>query len=214
MAAWCRQTPHQTRRPRIAATPEHLRILRVELRRSHLSAQDRAAAWATVLLGFFGAMRGSEYLSPSALTFAPRRTCQWRHLCLRSSHLELTVPASKTDQVYTGSLVSLPRLGGAICPVRAMKRYRRQCRSRPRTQPIFTRSDGRYCRGGWLNGVPRKTSLDSRGRFTTHSLRIGFATAADPDSVIRVSGRWRGSSYLRYVGGSRLSVSEACCAIA
>ncbi|KAF0292581.1 hypothetical protein FJT64_009445 [Amphibalanus amphitrite] len=42
--------------------------------------------------------------------------------------------------------------------------------------------------------------LTRDGRLTTHSLRIGFATAAAAagvsESVIRVSGRWRGSSYL------------------
>ena len=120
--------------------------------------------------------------------------------------------------MYAGSLVSLPKLTGVTCPVRAMKKYRRLCPERSPTLPLFQRSDGRFCTPGWLNGVLRKAALDPHGRLTTHSLRIGFATAAAaagvPDTVIRISGRWRGASYLRYVRGPRLSVWEACRAIA
>lgn len=203
-----------TRRPRLAATLKHLRLLRSALRRSSMPPRDRAAAWAAVLLGFFGALRGSEYLSPYPHRFHARRTCQWRHLSLHRNSLGLTLPASKTDQLYAGSLVSLPALPGHICPVRALRRYRRLATDHSPTRPIFTRDDGGLCTPAWLNRVLRDADLDPAGRLTTHSLRIGFATAAAAagvaEDVIQVSGRWRGSSYLRYIRGPRLAVWQAC----
>ena len=57
--------PRPPRQPRIAANPGHLQALRQSLRCSDLSDNDRAAVWAAVLLGFFGALRGSEYLAPA-----------------------------------------------------------------------------------------------------------------------------------------------------
>ena len=209
--------PHSCRRPRIAVTPDHLRQLRTYLRDRAMSPTDRAAAWAAALLGFFGALRGSEYLSPAAHSFHPRRTCQWRHLSLSRSKLELVLPASKTDQAYTGALVSLPALGGSMCPVAALRRYRRLTADRAPAQPLFSRHNGLWCTSAWLNRLLRQAGIDSSGRITTHSLRIGFATAAAAagvaDSTIQVSGRWRGSSYLRYIRGPRLAVWEACRAI-
>ncbi|XP_043217590.1 uncharacterized protein LOC122379432 [Amphibalanus amphitrite] len=212
--------PRPPRLPRLAATPGHLRALRRSLRSGDLTANDRAAAWAAVLLGFFGALRGSEYLAPAAHSHHHRRTCQWRHISTHRDRLEVQLPASTTDQLYTGTVVSLPKLGGPCCPVRAMRRYRTLRPAAPPDQPVFVRSTGAYCTPGWLNGVLRRAALTDTGKITTHSLRIGFATAAAAaaaagvtESVLQVSGRWRGSSYLRYVRGPRLAVWEACRAI-
>lgn len=206
--------PRSGQRPRIAATPFHLRALRSALRHMELQPADRAAAWAAVSLGFLGALRASEYLCPAALTIDPRHTCQWRHLTLSRGKDELVLPASKTDQLYAGTLVSLPALGGRMCPVNALRRYRRLVPNRRPDQPLFSRADGQGCTPAWLNRVLRDSHIDPQGRITSHSLRIGFATAAAaagvPDATIQASGRWRGSSYLRYIRGPRLSVWEAC----
>ncbi|KAF0312652.1 hypothetical protein FJT64_001771 [Amphibalanus amphitrite] len=149
----------------------------------------------------FGALRGSDYLAPAAHSHHHRRTCQWRHISTHRDRLEVQLPASKTDQLYTGTVVSLPKLGGPCCPVRAMRRYRTLRPAAPPAQPVLVRSTGAYCTPGWLNGVLRRAALTDTGKITTHSLRIGFATAAAAagvtESVLQVSGRWRGSSYLR-----------------
>ena len=209
--------PRPPQPQRLAATPGHLRKLRRCLHRSNLPPADQAAVWSAVLLGFFGALHGSEYLSPAAHSYDRRRTCQWRHVRLRRDRVEVQLPASKTDQTYAGTLISLPALGGAFCPVRAMRKYRRLCSHERADLPLFVRASGAFCTAGWVNGVLRRAALTTTGRITTHSLRIGFATAAAAagvaDSVIQVSGRWRGASYLRYVRGPRLAVWEACRAI-
>ena len=115
--------PRPPRPQRLAANPGHLRTLRRSLRSSDIPGIDRAAAWSAVLLGFFGALRGSEYLSPTAHAYDRRRTCQWRHITLHEDRVELQLPASKTDQLYASTLGSLPRLRGAFCPKRALQRF-------------------------------------------------------------------------------------------
>lgn len=210
--------PHRDSRPRVAATPGHLRRLRSFLKRRTLPLVDRAPVWAAVVLDFFGALRASEYLSPAAHSFHPRRTCQWRHLSLSTDRVELVLPATKTDQTFSGTLVSLPALGGSLCPVAALRRYRRVVGVCDPNRPLFGRDNGAFCTPAWLNRVLRAADLDAQSRITSHSLRIGFATAAAAagvaDATIQASGRWRGASYLRYIRGPRLSVWRACQAIA
>ncbi|KAF0306693.1 hypothetical protein FJT64_021862 [Amphibalanus amphitrite] len=76
---------------------------------------------------------------------------------------------------------------------------------------------GAYGTIAWLNGVLRRYAPSDAGRLTTHSLRIGFATAAAAtgasDGAIRASGRWASSSHIRYIRGRRLDVWEARIAV-
>ena len=155
--------------------PTLLRLQR-RLDRSRLPRQDRLAAWAAVTLGFFGALRGSEYLAPSASSLHSRRSCLQRHVTICPDMLELNIPASKTDQVYQGAVVTLPRLDGPACPVRAMKRYLAGTTHLRGHRPLFARASGTHATMAWLNELLRCHLAEER--FTTHSLRIGFATAA------------------------------------
>ena len=188
--------PHSRPKRQPMTVPTLLRLQR-RLDRSRLPRQDRLAAWAAVTLGFFGALRGSEYLAPSASSFHSRRSCLQRHVTIRPDMLELRIPASKTDQVFQGAVVTLPRLDGAACPVRAMKRYLASTTHLRGHRPLFARVSGAHATMAWLNGLLRRHLDDER--LTTHSLRIGFATAAAAagasEGAIKASGRWKGSTY-------------------
>ena len=55
-------------------------------------------------------------------------------------------PASlKTDQSYAGTLVSLPALGGLMCPVAALSNYRKLAGDCSPDQPLFSREAGQFC---------------------------------------------------------------------
>ncbi|XP_043244837.1 uncharacterized protein LOC122393162 [Amphibalanus amphitrite] len=168
-------------------------------------------------MGFFGALRGSEYLTPSASAYSPRRTCLRRHVTTDNDALTLTIPASKTDQTGKGHVVTLPRLQGSACPVRAMDRYLAYTGHLPADLPLFTLASGSYATISWLNNLLKTNLCSASGKLTTHSLRIGFATAAaatgTPNQTIQASGRWQGHTYASYIRGPRLDVRRACLAI-
>ena len=203
--------------PRLPLSVPLLLTLRRRLRRGPLPPVDRRAAWAAVTLGFFGALRGSEYLAPGASGYSRLRTCLRRHVSIRTDRLTLTIPYSKTDQTGRGAVVALPRLHGPTCPVRAMSQYLSATPGNAGNLPLFTLESGSYATISWLNGVLRTHLPSVAGRFSTHSLRIGFATAAAatgaPETAIRASGRWQGTSYLRYIRGPRHDVWRACLAV-
>ena len=155
--------PHSRPKRQPMTVPTLLRLQR-RLDRSRLPRQDRLAAWAAVTLGFFGALRGSEYLAPSASSFNSRRSCLRRHVTIRPDMLELRIPASKTDQVFQGAVVTLPRLDGPACPVRAMKRYLASTTHLPRSSAPLRPS----LRGARDHGVAERAPSASPGRRTAH----------------------------------------------
>lgn len=208
------RAPKARRRQRLPLTVTQLLSLRRRLRRSGMQKRDRRVAWAAVSLGFFGALRGSEYMAPGPDHFSRRRTCLRRHLTLQPDKLTLQIPASKTDQTFIGHVVSLPQLSGAACPVKAMTAYLR-CKPAPKpSEPLLSRHSGKYATIAWLNGLLRRYLPSGHGRYTTHSLRIGFATAAAaagvPDATIQAAGRWRGDTFRQYIRGAREDVWQAC----
>ena len=211
------KTPRRPRTARLPISVPLLLRLRRRLRRGGLPTTDRRAVWAAATLGFFGALRGNEYLAPGKATFSRRRTCLKKHVSITTDRLTLHIPASKTDQTGRGADVALPRLEGPACPVRAMRLYLSATSHLPRDLPLFTFDSGDYATIPWLNRILRRYLPSPTGTFSTHSLRIGFATAAAAagatDDAIRASGRWQGSSYARYIRGPRLDVWHACLAV-
>ena len=208
---------HPPRRPRRPVTVPMLLRLHRRLRRGGLRKRDRLAAWAAATLGFFGALRGGEYLAPAARSFLAHRTCLRRHVMVSRTKLTLFLPASKTDQTRRGTYVYLPRLEGVVCPVRAMCRYLRATARRAGDRPLFVRASGAFGTIPWLNGILRTHLPEAQGCVSTHSLRIGFATAAAaagvPDAAIKAGGRWRSGVYRQYIRGPRLDVWRACLAV-
>ena len=163
---------------------------------------------------FFGALRGTEYLSRGNKEKVTRRTCKRRNVVVKSCYMKLFIAASKTDQSFHGTTVRLPALKSKFCPVKAMKKYLSTAgQTLQPHKPLFMLQNGQNATVSWLNRLLKKLLPSSSGKFTTHSLRIGFATSAAAAGVsehtIRAAGRWHGSSHLRYIKGPRHDVQRA-----
>ena len=136
---------------------------------------------AIVLLGFAGAFRRSEV---AALAFDDVRFVR--------KGLEVGLWRTKTDQLGAGRLVGISRgSSDDTCPVRALRAWLRLRGSSP--GPLFVRVlsngtivDGVGISGDAVNQVVKfwlgVVGVDA-GRLTSHSLRVGFVTAAGEEGV-------------------------------
>ena len=163
------------------------------------SAADRLTLWAAVTLGFFGFLRGSEYLSPARHHFHRQRTLQLRHLTVHRNRLVVRIPASKTDQLGEGTSVIIDSTGTSVCAVAAMQAHLLSQHRAP-DEPIFAYTDGNLLTAADLN---RRLKEWCGAGTSTHSLRIGATTAAAraglPTWQLPACGRWRSDAYLRYI---------------
>jgi len=127
---------------------------------------------ALLLVGFGGAFRRSELV---ALDRAD--------LELTSEVLRIAVRSSKTDQTGKGLLKTIPAIGGALCPVRAMREYLDAAGIASRA--VFRRVNRWGSTGKRLTAqsvalvvkaAAAAADLDA-SRFAGHSLRSGFINA-------------------------------------
>jgi len=152
-------------------TLDELRAATATLPATLAGKRDRAL----LLLGWAGAFRRSELV---ALDMADS--------VRRAGELKITVRRSKTDQTGEGLVKVIPALKDkTICPVEALREW--EDAAHIRSGPIFRQIDRwgnvraramtSQCVALTVKAAARRAGLDWR-RFSGHSLRSGFITAA------------------------------------
>jgi integrase len=178
-----------------------------------------------IVLAYFAFLRVDEL-----------RHVENQHLKISSSHLEITLPRSKCDQLRQGTQVLIARLGGKYCPIKLLEYYitlktnvsnETDSGSQYFFRRLLVKKSGitltdkvvPMTYSNIRDVVKRKATqlgLDPK-RFGTHSMRAGGATTAAnslvADRIFQKHGRWATSSSKdRYVKDSetqRLEVSKA-----
>ena len=195
------QGNRHTRPKRTPITPLLLRKLGVNLFRSPMLLLDKQMIWAAMLSAFFGFLRISEYTSQWTRGYDPQVTLCVEDVHLFNNRVDLRLKASKTDPFRQGVTIRLAHNGSALCPVTAMRKYRE---ANPRlVGPLFQFHDGRYLTRQTLMRVLNSIKPEGVTNMSTHSFRIGAATAAAaagyPRRAIQALGRWASDCYRRYV---------------
>ena len=125
-------------------------------------------------------------------------------LCTDLSTATLRIKVSKTDPFRKGCTVTLgatPDL--LLCPVKALLSY--LLRRSATNGPLFKLSNGRPASRNWCCRRLKEVtgSTGASGDFTSHSLRIGVASAAAaaglPEHTIKTLGRWSSDAYKLYL---------------
>lgn len=144
---------------------------------------------ALLLVGFYGAFRGSELLG-----------LRIEDCVFDEEGALLFLANSKTDQIARGRWVAIPRLSDADCPTKALEGWISLCGLK--VGPLFRSLNGvRYdkCMSLSVRSLSRmiqyrvkQIGLDPRG-FSSHSLRAGFVTSqitlgADVNAIARQTG--------------------------
>ena len=167
---------------------------------SHCEADLIKAAF---LLAFSGFFRVGE------LTVGPKgdqiHTVKIKNVKLFSNHFEIFLVSSKTDQIGTGTTISLSaKAEKDNCPLAILIKY---LKGRPAGNgPLFCHFDSkpltRYQFSSVLKHNLAVLSI-SGAQFTSHSFRIGMAATCAmegvPEDQIKTLGRWKSGAYFRYI---------------
>jgi len=154
---------------------EQLERIVVGLGKSRKDRRDKAL----LLVGLYGAFRGSELLS-----------LRVENCVFDEGGALLHLHKSKTDQAAKGRWVAIPRFSSGTCPTGALERWIAECGYnagplfRPlsgapsdRRSPLSVRSLSRV-----IQNRVASIGISSAG-FSSHSLRAGFVTSALGDEI-------------------------------
>ena len=167
-------------------------------------------------------MRAGEFTCPSLDAFTPDMLSP-RDIAVDShttpTHLTVHLQTSKTDPFGAGVTLHLGSTGDILCPVAAVLGYLAIRPSSP--GPLFLFNDGSVLSRPRLvqalHQALRAAGVDD-SRFSGHSFRIGAATTAArvglPDSLIITLGRWKSSTFARYIRTSWQDLSAVSAALA
>ena len=212
-----RRSHPDNRRQRLPITTKHLKAMLRFIKYSLFSPHDKAMWSALILLAFFGLLRVSEYVTPSTNKFDETIHLSPSDVEVSScgNIVRVMVKASKTDPFRLGFKIRVCRIGGKLCPVKAIKKYLVVRGNAP--GPLFTFSSGEFITRKFVAGF-LQASLPNEADLNTHSFRIGGASAAAscgiPHTVIKMLGRWSSDCYKRYLYFSDKAMKQWCTQIA
>ena len=172
----------------------------------HLSQRTREGAtlYASFCLAFAAFLRIGEFtysLKDRTADFS-----KWfltrRSVRLFDDHLELTLPASKTDPFRRGVTLTIAASGDDACPVEAIRYLFRRWKA-PLDSPLFETAGG-FTRELVIGQVRQNLALlGIKGHYSGHSFRRGAATSARAaglsDDEIMLLGRWKSDAYRLYI---------------
>ena len=193
-----RRTLSQDRRPRLPITPQILLSFRKNL---NMGWQDHRVLWSAMVVAFFAFLRSSELL---ALRKEDASILDSLHTI---PTFGLRIRSSKTDPFRHSVTVRVAPSGNAdLCPAQALLELTNQSYATHPTSPLLQWSDGSAITRQSLNNaikwLARSVHLND-SHFSTHSFRIGAATAASaagiPDYLIKTMGRWSSDAYQLYI---------------
>ena len=176
------------------------------------SHRNDTAVWSALRTGFFWLLRSSEYLANDGVGFASKKCVTGNDAQLYDDRATLYLKGSKTDQYNLGCIRSHSRSEDpSLCPVVGLEDIFRQfperCAGKSESHlPLFRFEDGSPILRSLVQGLLEMaaTALGlPPGRFGSHSLRIGGATAMyhlcrEVETVKRF-GRWASGSFSLYL---------------
>jgi len=199
------------RQPRTPLTRPHLLRILLQLRSTEYNEIVIRAAFTLAFAGFLRVGEFTYRQSDLELGLAFRNwflTKRSINLTTGGKHVELTLPASKTDPFRHGIRLLIAASNHEACPVAAITRLTLIDTHRPPSAPLFCigrREQLAFTREyvvQQLQGLAIRSGL-GQGAWNGHSFMRGAATwAAEvgiPESQIQTLGRWKSDAYKRYI---------------
>ena len=170
-----------------------------------MEKQDRYLYATAICLAYFGCLRAGELSYPSTHCCHHKQHLTMRDIKVHNNTVQLWLKQSKTDQAKKGATIMVGPSKADICPVHIAKNFLHCRRHTHASDALF------HCHDGLLLTLPRLQTLLRKALhslklpaelFSTHSLRIGSATAAEvgmPLDIIKAMGPWSSNCYRTYM---------------
>ena len=210
---------------RLPMTMTMMRLLKNQIRKWAVPLEQRLLMWAVCSLAFHGAFRISELLSKSAVQFDPDFVLLTEDVIIKKERkeggekfLEVKLKCSKENKTGKAVLIEVYESGGTLCPVKAFGRWKTKTTSESGL-PAFREADGTPLTGTkfnkWLRNRLEEYIDYGKGKFSSHSFRIGLATTLGTkgfsDDDVKEAGRWNSNTYeiyMRLPRSKRLDVAK------
>ena len=162
--------------------------------------------WAQVLTAFYTFIRSANYTSSTKFSFDPETDLTVGKLIKRKKRWALKLTKTKTVQFGERDVIIwIPKIGGELCPTKAIDRMIDQRESWQPHEPLFADGDG-------IPVTKRKFNKDFKmllskanlggSDVSPHSLRRGGATYAlecnVPPVCIKMQGDWVSDAWMLY----------------
>ena len=166
-----------------------------------------ATLQAAFCLAFAAFLRVGEF-TYTAKDLEDEEFAKWfltrRSVRLYEDHLELTLPASKTDPFRQGITLTVAATNDEACTVRALRHLFQQWPAAP-TSPLFeSEAHSPFTRDTVTSSLRQALRSEGiQGHYSGHSFRRGAATSARlaglTDDEIMLLGRWKSDCYRLYI---------------
>jgi hypothetical protein len=181
-----------------------MKSLKTNLHSIQMSSFDQLIYWSAFTMAFSGALRASEFASPTIALFDADRTLMPSAIAINTDVLRITLRRSKTDQFGEGYSIALPATGRSVCPLKAYLQYADQRKQRfADDQPFFILENGHFLTRRAIDKVIHQLLPSNSTKYSSHSFRIGAATTAASNGAteeeIKLTGRWKSAAFARYV---------------
>ena len=187
------------------ASPSLIHSLRVSSSIWQQTSQAGNMTKAAISLAFHGLLRASEFTSPTTVSYNPKKTLLKSDITIRHHTIRVQIKTSKTDQRGHGQTILLGCTNSSTCPISLIEQYLEASHHPFPHLPLFHFTDGRLLMRYSLATSLKECILavgENPKHFSTHSLRIGGATAVAAagitPSIIQELGRWQSNCFRHY----------------
>ena len=198
---------------RLPMTLNMMKLLKETIRAWNVSMDQKLLMWAVCSLAFNGAFRIHELLLRTEAMFDRDFSLLTEDVKLRQGKeqeggrfLEVKLKCPKEDKSGKAVILEVFESSSSICPVKAFERWERQAGTE-KGFPLFRNNSGVPLTGRrinqWLKELLEPYVDYKKGKFTSHSFRIGLASTLGSmgfsDAEIRAAGRWNSNVHEIYM---------------
>jgi hypothetical protein len=198
---------------RLPMTMNMMRLLKEKIRSWEVVLEQKLLMWSVATLAFHGAFRIHEILTRLESEFDPDFTLLSQDIVLENRSQEeggrrlvVKLKSPKENKNGKAVIVEVYETQGVLCPIKAFQRWL----SNTKTQegfPLFRDQTGTPLTGRKMNMWLRERLEEQidykKGKFTSHSFRIGLATTMGTlgysTEDIKEAGRWSSNAYEVYM---------------
>ena len=212
---------------RLPMTMPMMRLLKEVTRIWDATIMEKLLMWTVATLAFHGAFRIHELLCKTETEYDPDFALLTGDVKIRPGRgetedrfLEVKLKCPKESKTGKAVVLEVYETKGTLCPVKAFERW--ECRTVTKAGlPLFRDESGTPLTGARMNRWLKerlKEHVDYRkGKFTSHSFRIGLATTMGTEGFsaadIKEAGRWSSNAYELYMKLPRVKRASVAKAI-